>query len=432
MKLANSITLGALMLSLFGNALITPDAVAKKTKSAKEETSAVDKKTEAKPADAINLSDATKPVELKELVNVEALNRWMTYYYLHPQPELLVAALLLADKQGLLQGDAAPPMQAFASRVMAQNPGKIRDWYQQLAPIGNSSKTLVLTAVWWSGTKESKELLDAIAANLPEKAKAEFHKQIDTPAQEIDKMEIESPDLLDMLWACFCATGDEKYVRRLASTLTWSKANSKDLGKMMIASSARWSIISNIKQHPKVKEICEKLSKDPEFKPYMDAVLAAASGKPAPETATEPNDKEPKKEKEAAASPSKEKSTDKESSSLEKVSEKSDDKKNAQASGSANKRSEQAASTEAPGKESASTKAAGTESANTEAASSTESTSTQKSAEKTAGDDAPKPAAVNNSDSKSAEGSPAPTAEVPAEPSKTKDNQVAGSDSQSK
>lgn len=286
MKLANSLTIGAVILSLFGNVFVAPDAVAKKNKSDSKSSEDTGSKAASTASTGIDLKEASKPVDLKEMVNVEALNRWMTYYYLHPQPDLLVAALLLADKQGLLQGDAAPPMQAFASRVMAQNPSKVRDWYMQLASISNSSKTLVLTAMWWSNTKESKELLDAIAANLPDKAKAEFHKQIDSPAQEIDKMEIESPDLLDMLWACFCATGEEKYVRRLATTLTWSKISSKDLAKMMIASSARWSIISNIKQHPRVKEICEKLAKETEFKPYMESVLAAASGKPQPATAS--------------------------------------------------------------------------------------------------------------------------------------------------
>ncbi len=407
MKLANSLTIGAVVLSLFGNVFVAPDALAKKSKNDSKASDDAGSKATSTSTNSIDLKEASKPVDLKDMVNVDALNRWMTYYYLHPQPDLLVAALLLADKQGLLQGDAAPPMQAFASRVMAQNPSKVRDWYLQLAPISNSSKTLVLTAMWWSNTKESKEVLDAIAANLPDKAKAEFHKQIDSSAQEIDKMEIESPDLLDMLWACFCATGDEKYVRRLASTLTWSKQGSKDLAKMMIASSARWSIISNIKQHPRVKEICEKIAKEAEFKPYMESVLAAASGKPQPATASTDT-----AEKEGESSKDKSSKTD--STAQASQSESSN-------SGTANGKSE---NTENPvntdGGKSAAVK-------DVELPATVNSSSTAASEAPASTDittDGPKPA-------KEASASE-PATDASTEAQKTKDNQVAGSDSQSK
>lgn len=217
---------------------------------------------------------------VKEIDSVESLAKWMTYYYLHPQPELLVPALLFADKQGLLKGDSAAPLQAFTSRVFAQNPDKIKEWFTQLGPLSENGKTLILTAIWWSGTKQGKDLLDAISSQLAEKPKAEFKKQIDKEAPEIDKMEIESPDVLDMLWGCFSATGDEKYVKRLLSTLTWGKADSKDLPKMLIASAARWSLISNIDQHPRVKEICESIqNQDTQLKPYLEKVLQEATAK---------------------------------------------------------------------------------------------------------------------------------------------------------
>ncbi|MBX9690710.1 MAG: hypothetical protein K2X27_28605, partial [Candidatus Obscuribacterales bacterium] len=130
----------------------------------------------------------TSPVQMKDLVNIDALTRWMTYYYLHPQPELLVQALLLADKQGLLQGDSAAPLQAFTSRVMAQNPAKLKDWFAQMAPMSEPGKSVMLTAIWWSNTSEGKELLNTIGNGLPEKSKAEFHKQIDGAAPEIETM----------------------------------------------------------------------------------------------------------------------------------------------------------------------------------------------------------------------------------------------------
>ena len=244
------VTVTAVCLSL---SIISPHCMAKRADSKKDSP------------------NATAAEGAKQIDSVDALSAWMTFYYMHPQADLMVPALLFADKQGLLVGDAASPMQAFTSRVFAQNPEKVKDWFTQLGPLSETGKTLVITSIWWSNTKEGKELLDSITAQLPEKPKVEFKKQIDKSPPEVDKMDIESPDVLDMLWACYSATGDERYVKRLLSVLAWSGTDSKDLPKMLIVSAARWSLMSNLEQHPKVKEICDSVKKqDAELKPYIE------------------------------------------------------------------------------------------------------------------------------------------------------------------
>lgn len=244
---------------------------------------------------------------VKELANVDAMSRWMTYYYKKPSPDLLVPALLLADKQGLLQGDSVAPLQAFSSRVFAQNPEKIKEWFKLLLPISDSGKTVVLTAVWWSNTKEGKELLDNIAAGLSDKSKRSFREQIDSAPPVIETMEISSPDVLDMLWASFSATGDTRYVKRLMSTLPWAKTDTKDLPKMLIASAARWSLISNINQHERVRECCELTAKtDAALKPYLEKILleAAAAAKAEKENSnTQAEAKNKRRSKSTEASP---------------------------------------------------------------------------------------------------------------------------------
>jgi len=236
-------------------------------------------KTEKRKADESNkpmtIAERMKPV--KDISTVDDLSRWMTYYYLHPQPEFVVAAIKLADQNNLLEGDSVAPFQGFLSRVFESNPEQIPVWFGQLGTIKDSSKTVVLTAVWWSNTKEGKTLLENIANSLPEKSKIEFHKQIDKKAEDLDKLSIESPDILDILWGAFSATGDEKYVRRLMTPLTWGEKDTKDLNRLMISSAASWSLASNLDQHPKVKEICQKArSEDGSLKPYLEKVFADA------------------------------------------------------------------------------------------------------------------------------------------------------------
>lgn len=211
----------------------------------------------------------------KEITSADDLGRWMTYYYLHPQPDLVVPAVLFADRNNLLTGDYVPPFQAFLSRVFAQNPDKIAVWFNALAPMKEANRTLLLTSIWWSNTSQGKQILQQLCKTLPEKPQAEFKKQIDSDPPLVNEMPIDSTALLDMLWASYCATGDEKYVKRLLTSLPWADSDQKNLNKLMLASAAKWSLTSNCEQHPKVLELCEKTAtSDAALKKYLEPVLA--------------------------------------------------------------------------------------------------------------------------------------------------------------
>lgn len=212
--------------------------------------------------------------------SVDDLTRWMTYYYLHPQPDLLPAALIFADKEKLMDGDHLQTLQAFVARVFVANPARIPGWYQQLAPMSEQNRTKVLTAVWWSQTAEGKALLETIAKAVPEKSQAEFKKQIDAKPPQLDTMPIETPMVLDMLWAAYCATGDQKYVQRIISVLPWSE-DKKDLNKMVLSSTAAWSLKSNALQHPSVLKFCkETMVTDAKAKPYLERIVQEVESPP--------------------------------------------------------------------------------------------------------------------------------------------------------
>lgn len=249
------------------------------------------------PATAKKTTEATTETETKinttapkDVNSMETLSRWMTYYYLHPQPELLNNAIIFADKENLFQGNSLVPLQAFLSRVFAQNPGRIVSCFDSIKGIKEDSRTLVLTSVWWSGTKEGEQFLKHIATQLPEKARVEFLRQIEKSPAAPEDMPIDSPDVLDTLWACFSATGDEKYVKKLITVLPWSDKGNKDLNQLMIASAAKWSITSNAEQHPKVLQICQSVAaSDSNLKPYLQEIIAQATGKAPKENQAQTN-----------------------------------------------------------------------------------------------------------------------------------------------
>jgi hypothetical protein len=202
------------------------------------------------------------------------LVQWMTYYYMHPQPDLVVPAILFADQNGFVQKGEAP-LTAFLSRVFAENPKRIEGWVGQLAPaMSSKSLPMLYSALWWSNTLEGKEVLGKLAASLPQKTQEYLMAQMAKPAEPIEEMEIKSPEVLDELWGAFSATGDDKYVTRLMSTLPWNYDPSGDFTRLSIAGAARWSLTSNAQQHPKVKALCLKAREThPELRKALDQVL---------------------------------------------------------------------------------------------------------------------------------------------------------------
>ncbi len=230
--------------------------------------------------DVLAATDSEVPSEAKAPCVIATQNdllTWMTYYYLHPQPDLLVPALLYADKQGLLDSDGRAPLMAFVSQVFTQNPGKIKLWVEQLDGLKPTTRPMLWTALYWSPTKEAAEALDKIIQALPAKAQAELKSQTAHPSEPVEKMAIATPAVLDELWGSFCATGDERYVNRLLTVLPWCDSDGKDITKLMIGGAAKWSLTSNAEQHPRVMKICLKArDTQPELKKILTEVIDSA------------------------------------------------------------------------------------------------------------------------------------------------------------
>jgi hypothetical protein len=211
------------------------------------------------------------------------LVQWMTYYYLHPQPDLLVPALLYADTSGLVDKGQAP-LTAFVSRIFANNPQRISGWTEQLKALSNHSKPMLWTALWWSNTAEGKQSLEGLVNTLDGTQATEVHSQMGHAPEPLESMDIKTPEVLDELWGAFSATGDEKYVDRLISVLPWQN-NAGDYMRMSIGAAARWSLTSNAQQHPAVMKACVKArDTQPQLKGILDKIIADASKPTPPQT----------------------------------------------------------------------------------------------------------------------------------------------------
>ena len=204
---------------------------------------------------------------------------WMSFYYRTPQPERFVTEVREMSKAGALsQENAEGPMTAFLSRVMAQNPEKIAAWMSDLSDLPERDKAALYKSIWLSDTKQGRQY-------LKDNGQVDFAKK--TPPNLL-KLELDSTSVLDTWWGYFFATGDVAPIRQVVSAFNYSKYDGalsryekskktdedmKEANYDAIYRAGIWSLASNCREHPKVREICEDLLKSKDLNAVEKEVL---------------------------------------------------------------------------------------------------------------------------------------------------------------
>ena len=186
------------------------------------------------------------------------LNDWMSHFYLHRDTSMVVPAIREMFKQGWFQRDTAvAPLAAFWASVFYQNHKKVEPWLRELDDLEFGQKKYLWMAVHLSGIPESKELLTLIGRENGRESSDYIRKLLVEKRENVVDMTISGPEVLDMFWAQFSASGDERCVRRVIGALYYVQ-ETDDLAKILIGGAARWSLESNAVQHPRVLEICKQ------------------------------------------------------------------------------------------------------------------------------------------------------------------------------
>jgi len=214
---------------------------------------------------------------------------WLMNYYKNPTPGTFVEEVKNLSKSGVLSDPKhKQTISVFLSRVLAANPDKTLKWMKELNHLNKSDMEPIFYAVWLSDTQESKEYLKSIGAT----------KALETKPTDFLNVQIDSPNTLDALWAYFFATGQKEPIRKIVSAFNYqehsgafesyetSQKTEKDKQNALLDSifmSARWSLESNIKHHPRVGEICEDIFKDKSLTNSEQLWLGAVLSKALPE-----------------------------------------------------------------------------------------------------------------------------------------------------
>ncbi len=214
---------------------------------------------------------------LATLTDGKDLWQWMTYYYLFPTPDLVSAAVHLLEKEGALDKESAiAPSASFLSRLFVQHPNRMEKWLADIKDLSAEHKSALLPlALRLTRTPAALAAAEATEKDIPVKDRIITHANL--AADKLDTFFISAPSDLDMLWGCFFATGDKRYVKKIISTVSWSKKLSGNINKISIGAAAVWSLTSNAEQHKLVMQILQEESKNqPELQADLDKIVEKA------------------------------------------------------------------------------------------------------------------------------------------------------------
>jgi hypothetical protein len=197
------------------------------------------------------------PVMTCAFESQEDFGKWTTYYYQHPEPEKIPSAIIYFSDSPMYKSNATLPMVAFFAALLKNDKALMQKTYEQASADSENSKIMLINILGFVNNAESKPFL--------EKAKTEWQnpklqgiitRQLNNPPKDVLEATVDSPLILDMLWATFFAIGNDLPVKKIISAVRLQEEGHGE--EIMAGDAANWSLRSNAEQHPKVYEICKQ------------------------------------------------------------------------------------------------------------------------------------------------------------------------------
>ncbi len=188
--------------------------------------------------------------------SLDEFGEWITFYYLHPQPDQVPHAVRYFSDSALYGTSSTMPVVAFFASVLEKDETALKRVYQEISADGSdNSRMVLLNALKLINSEASRAMLgDAKDKWQSPRLQTVADGGLQHPFKPLLTVDVDSPMILDMLWSAFFATGDEKPVLRILSAL--------DSPDPVVSGAAQWSLASNAQRHPIVRQICQKASSE--------------------------------------------------------------------------------------------------------------------------------------------------------------------------
>jgi hypothetical protein len=204
-------------------------------------------------------------------LSTDAILRWINDYRRKPDPDRLPALVRsLSELQAFKDSETCGAYIGFIAGVLGSNPARAKRLVTDMLAIAPTDRWVLVRAIAYSGLPNWKDLLVAVGERMPERhaminrylaGKLPTLDQIASPTKPgmLDKIEIAfhiksdgnkavalqpSPQLIDVLWGYYLATGAYKPVDKIIKLLPL--ADDKDnVDNLTTGSAAKFTLASN-------------------------------------------------------------------------------------------------------------------------------------------------------------------------------------------
>ncbi len=194
----------------------------------------------------------------------EEVSKWLTHYYEHKDISLALNALEYMSKSGMLAHKKSHPSTiGFLAGIFDENQNKTTDISNKLMSIKKFPKEIIINGLWYSKSSGAKKTVLKLTEKYQE-LKKNYNSISEDKNISVLKLSLENkPQVIDILWGYFMATGNEQAVLKVIKAIKWSDAKD-DIDKLIIGVAANQSLTANAIQHAKVLEICKaQINKQP-------------------------------------------------------------------------------------------------------------------------------------------------------------------------
>lgn len=218
--------------------------------------------SEPEPVVATNEPTPQEPIESGEPFESDAqLDVWMLLYYRNPEPERVEPAFRwLAQGERLESAADRRELAFFFGRVLAQHDQFAEHWVTAISDI--ELRTRLVFAQWLilANTPACDAAVLAMAEQVEDPQFATALRQMDQmPRPRALDYELDSPATMNLIWAEYAATGERKYVERVASVVHHFHEQ-EDAETTLLGGHAAHSLTNKAVIYPEVLAILEELA----------------------------------------------------------------------------------------------------------------------------------------------------------------------------
>ncbi|MFY9896105.1 MAG: hypothetical protein WAK63_18450 [Xanthobacteraceae bacterium] len=230
------------------------------------------------------------------LNSTDAILKWINAYRAKPEPEALaVLVRALSERQAFKDAETSGAYLGFIAGVLGANPDRAAALVARMLPIAPADHWVLVRAIAYSGLPNWKELLATFVDRMPTR-RAMIDKYLDGKLPTLDQIDYQpakpgmldkvksvlkigndrkkaaaiapSPELIDVLWGIYLATGSDQPIVRIIKLLPLAKdKDSVDI--LTTGSAAKFTLASNAVRDLRLLAILKR-----EVKTEPEAVVA--------------------------------------------------------------------------------------------------------------------------------------------------------------